>query len=72
MWVPWLILAVAAFVIGGAWFVVLPFVFAVSLMYLARRKVEAKRVADEDYAARTKRHDEYIASRREAKVEENL
>jgi hypothetical protein len=71
MWVPWLIVGVAAFAIGGAWLVVLPFVIAIGLMYLARRRVEAKRVADEDYAARTKRHDEYIASRREAKVEEN-
>jgi uncharacterized membrane protein len=43
MWVPWLVVAVALYFIGGAWFVVVPFVTTFVMLYLVRRRIRRER-----------------------------
>src|SRR5438128_12659978 len=43
MWLPWLVVAALLYVVGGAAYVVAPFLFVFLVFYLVRRKVRRSR-----------------------------
>ena len=64
LWVPFVILAVGAYLIGGALFVVLPLVVFVSVRYWVRRRALQDRAFLKDYNARPRTRRDYMAERR--------